>query len=325
MANPTTGDLFISAPLTTISNNYMAAAQGMVADNVFPVIPVQDIAGNYFEFNRGDWYRVEARERAPGTPSAGAGWRVTNRPVYQCRVYALHQDLDDQTRAAAPSIFNLERSATEYVSQNLMLLKEQKWANQFFTTGVWGTDRVGVASGPTGTQFLQFDATNSNPIALFRGAATTMASTQGLRPNVLVIGQAVYDTLLEHPLVVDRMKYTQAGLVTDQLLAALLGVDKVVVATAIINSAAEGAADSFAYIYGKSALLAYANPNASVNQPSAGYIFSWTGYLGAGAFGNRMKNFRIEEIASNRIEGEMAFDMQVVTPSLGTFFSSVVS
>lgn len=325
MANPTTGDLFISAPLTTISNNYMASATGMVADRVFPVIPVNDIAGNYFEFNRGDWFRIEARERAPGTPSAGAGWRVTNRPVYQARVYAVHQDLDDQTRAAAPNIFNLERSYTEFVTQNLMLMKEQKWANNFFKTGVWGRDRAGVSASPTGTQFLQFDQSASNPIQLFRSEETLMASTQGLRPNVLVLGQAVYDVLLEHPLVVDRMKYTQAGLVTDQLLAALLGVDRILVATAIVNSAAEGATDAFDYIYGKSALLAYAAPNATINQPSAGYIFSWTGYLGAGAFGNRIKNFRMEEIESNRIEGQMAFDMQIVTPALGTFFSAVVA
>jgi hypothetical protein len=32
----------------------------------------------------------------------------------------------------------------------------------------------------------------------------------------------------------------------------------------------------------------------------------------------------MEEIASVRVEGEMAFDMKVVSPDVGIFFSSVV-
>jgi hypothetical protein len=60
-------------------------------------------------------------------------------------------------------------------------------------------------------------------------------------------------------------------------------------------------------------------------QPSGGYIFSWTGYLGAGPAGNRIKRFRIEQIASDRIEGEMAFDAKLVAPDLGVFFEDAVS
>jgi hypothetical protein len=60
-------------------------------------------------------------------------------------------------------------------------------------------------------------------------------------------------------------------------------------------------------------------------QPSAGYTFTWNGYLGGNNKGVRIKNFRMEHIASDRIEGEMTYDMKVVAKDLGVFWSSVVA
>jgi hypothetical protein len=62
-----------------------------------------------------------------------------------------------------------------------------------------------------------------------------------------------------------------------------------------------------------------------LNTVSAGATFSWTGYLGASDMGTRMKQFRLEAIASDRIEGEMAFDMKVISPILATFFGDAVA
>lgn len=323
--NPTPSDVFVSRPLTLIANNYMADQSMYIADRVFPIVPVQEKSGDYFMFARGDWFRVEARERAPSTESAGAGFRVTQTHVYDTRVYSLHTDLDGQTLAAAQSAFNLERSGTEFVAQDLMLLKEQKWANTYFKTGVWGRERAGVAANPTGSQFLQWDQANSTPIKDIRQERTLMAQTQALMPQVLVLSPFVYDVLIEHPTIVERMKYTQAGVVTDQLLAALFNVDEILVPHGVINSAAEGAADAFDFIYGKHALLAYRSTVPNVLNPSAGYIFSWTGYLGANAFGSRMKRIEMPLKDSIRIEGDMAFDMKVITPALGTFFNGAVA
>ena len=48
-------------------------------------------------------------------------------------------------------------------------------------------------------------------------------------------------------------------------------------------------------------------------------------YLGAGPSGNRIKRFRMEQIASDRIEGEMAFAAKLVAADLGVFFEDAVS
>jgi hypothetical protein len=59
----------------------------------------------------------------------------------------------------------------------------------------------------------------------------------------------------------------------------------------------------------KSALLCYTPSAPSLMTPAAGYIFTWNGYLAGNSYGVRMKNFRMEHIASDRIEGEMTYDM----------------
>jgi hypothetical protein len=72
-----------------------------------------------------------------------------------------------------------------------------------------------------------------------------------------------------------------------------------------------------------SALLCYTPSAPSLMTPAAGYIFTWNGYLAGNSFGVRMKNFRMEHIASDRIEGEMTYDMRVISPEMGVFLSSV--
>jgi hypothetical protein len=70
-------------------------------------------------------------------------------------------------------------------------------------------------------------------------------------------------------------------------------------------------------------LLLYVPPAPSILTPAAGYTFSWTGYMGASALGGRIKRFRLEENASDRIEMEMAFDMKVVCADLGSIITNV--
>jgi hypothetical protein len=59
--------------------------------------------------------------------------------------------------------------------------------------------------------------------------------------------------------------------------------------------------------------------------PSAGYTFSWSGYLGAGPAGQRMSRFRMQQLRADRVEGEMAYDMKVVAPELAAFFNNTVA
>lgn len=331
MPNPTASDVHVNVPLTNISIGWIQKQDAFVADQAFPNVPVPNQSNRYYTYQRDDWYRAEAQLRAPGTESAGGGWRLDNTPTYSALVYAVHKDIDDQVRANEDSVISMDRDAALWVAQQLMVKRDKVWAAQYFAGGnVWtggtaGTDQTGVLGAPVGAQFKQWDVAGSTPIEDIRKQRILVAEKTGYRPNKLVLGAHVWRVLQDHPEFLDRIKYTQRGMVTTDLLAAVLELDQVIVAYGVEATNVETQTAVYSFIFGKNALLAYANPSPSLMSPSAGYTFSWTGYLGAGVNGTRVKSFRMEQLSSDRIEGEMAFDMKVVSAELGVFFTGAVS
>ena len=150
-------------------------------------------------------------------------------------------------------------------------------------------------------------------------------------PNKLVLTQPVMDALVDHPDIVDRVKYATSttanpAMVNEQTLAALFGLDEIVVSRAIENTAAQGATASHSFIGGKKALLCYAAPTPSLMTPTAGYQFSWSGFMGqTNAFGVATKRFYIDEKESTRVEGQAAFDMKLVSADMGYFWDTIVA
>ena len=134
----------------------------------------------------------------------------------------------------------------------------------------------------------------------------------------------MFDALSRNVAILERIKYSERGIITEELLRAVFNVDRLVVTWAIQNTGNQGGADAFDFMNGKNALLCYSAPSPGLQTPTAGYIFSWAGFLGSAATGTRVKRFRMEAIESDRIEGEMAFDMKVVAPDLGVFWSGAV-
>ena len=326
MPNPTASDVHVNAALTNISIAYTQEADSFVADRVFPLLQVPKQSDRYFVYDKDDFFRSEAQLRAPGTPSAGSGFGIDNTPSYFADVYAIHKDVDDQIRANSDAAINPDRDATVYVTQQLLMKREQVWVANYFAGG--GQFTGSSTGGDVAAGNLLNGAWNvagSTPIEDIDREINSVQTKTGFRPNKLVVGTAVHRVLKNHPDILDRIRYTQQGIVTEDLMAALLGVDEYMVARATNNTANAGAAGTYANIAGTdNALLVYCAPNPGLMTPSAGYTFSWNGLLGAGPQGQRIKRFRMEHLASDRIEGELAFDCKLVGADLGAFFNNCV-
>jgi hypothetical protein len=326
MPQPNARDLHVSRPLSNISVAYQQRQQAYIAGLVFPYIGVQNQGDLYYKYTKGDWFRDEAELRAPATESAGGGFDVTT-DSYFCKVYAFHKDVDDQTRANADAAFNLDRDAALFSTRMNLLKMERLFVARYLTTGVWtgNTDQTGVAAAPAANQFLQFNDAASVPITVVNNQQLAIERQTGYLPNTLVMGPSVQRALEDNPSILDRIKYTQRGIITLELLASLFNVDRVFVPRGVVNTGTKGLADSFSYISDKSMLLVYSAPEPSLMQPSGGYTFGWNGMLGAAARGTRTKRFRMEPIESWRIETDMAFDQKIVAPDVGVFFASAVA
>ena len=82
--------------------------------------------------------------------------------------------------------------------------------------------------------------------------------------------------LCEHPQIIERVKYSQLGVLTVELLARIFQVEKILVGEAGANTAHEGAADSLSYIWGKYAIIAYIAPQVRLKQVTLGYTFTYS-------------------------------------------------
>ena len=323
---PKMQDAHIDRAMTNISVAYLQDASAFIADKVFPIVPVRRQSDVFYVYNKGDFMHDEAQVRGAGTESAGGDYGVAASDPYHCRKHAFHYDVTEEERANYDEPLNADTDATEFVSQKMLIRREMEWASKFFKTGVWGTEITGADSNPSSGQAIKWNLATSNPILDITNAAVQMASETGYRPNTLVLSPFAFNALKNHEDILDRIKYTQKGIVTTDLLATLFEVQHVYVAWSVVNSAAKGATDSVSFIMGKHALLCYANPSPALRKPSAGYIFAWTGLEGAGAYGNRIVRLPMDVLGlgTERIEGEIAFDAKKICGDLGVFFKDIV-
>lgn len=328
MPQPTPGDVHVSAALTDISVAYMQSADAYIADKVFPIVPVVHQADKYYVFSKADFFRDEAQKRADATESAGGGFNLST-DTYSADVWAFHKDIGDQVRANADPALDIEVSSSEFCTQRLLIRRDRLFVANYLNTGIWATDITGVAAGAGAGQTIQWnDDVNSDPITDIANAKVAMLLSTGMEPNKLTISYPVYQALIKHPLIVDRIKYTSmptARSVTKTLLAEMFDVGEVVVSKAVYNAGQEGTAAQMTWIMGKSALLSYSPPSPGLMVPSAGYIFGWSGYTGLNDLGIRTSSWYEQKLKATRVECEMSFDMHITGTDLGYFFASIVA
>jgi hypothetical protein len=321
---PKMQEAHVDRALTNMSVAYLQDATNYVADKVFPIVPVKRQADLYYIYNTGDFLRDEAQARGAISESAGGDYDLSTG-TYYCKKYAFHKDVSPEERVNYDEPLDADKDAQIFVSQKMLIRREMEWASKFFKSGVWSKEIAGAAAVDTG-KVVYWNDDDSTPIQDITNEAVAMAAKTGFRPNTLVLSPHVFNALKNHYDVLDRVKYTETGIVTTSLLASLFEVDKVYVAWAVVNEGAKGASDNVGFIMGKNALLCYSNPNPSLRTPSAGYIFAWTGLMGAGAYGNRIVRLPMDllGLGVERIEGEIAFDAKKVSDDLGVFFKDIV-
>lgn len=319
MAQPTQSAVHVDAVLTNISVAYMQMASNFIASRVFPVVNVAKQTDKYFVYTKNDWFRDEMQMRPDATESAGSGYGLSTA-TYSCDVWSLHKDIGNQTRANADSPLDLDRDATQFLTQRGLLRQETQFVTDYFATSIWGTDVVGGANFTVWSTYA-----TSDPIDDVETGKTTVLSTTGFEPNTLVLSYEVFQKLKHHPDIVDRIKYTSSENITPQMMARLFELDNVYVARAVKATNVEGETAAYSFAHGKNALLCYVNPNPGLLAPSAGYTFNWSG-VSAGLGENvAISSFYIDELKADRIEIEMAFDNKVVAADLGYFFSGAVA
>lgn len=317
----------IDRALTNISVAYMQGEDAFIADKVFPIIPVQKRSDVYFTYSKSDFFRNEVQERGQGAESAGSEWHLTQAPPYYCRKYALHYDITEEERVNYDQPINVERDTVEWLTHKMLLKREADFVQKFYGPNIWGTDIEG-----NGTTVKYWDDPKSDPIVAVNNAMLTMAENTGKKPNFAIVSPDVFYALKNHDIIMDRIKYTQRGVITAELIASLFEIDNLYVPWGIANTGPntpsynEAKAD-MNFLYKGSMLLGYRATRPSLKEATAGYIFAWTGLEGSSAYGSRMVRLPMDMLGlgTERLEMEMAYDQHLICTDMGIFFHGLLA
>jgi hypothetical protein len=290
------------------------------AANILPSVPVQRQTDIYRIYNADSLRKLKMKPLASGTPTA-AGDIDFSEGTYYTKTYGLHVDYDAETKANTESDLQLGQMATEYLTTQSMMHQERQWFDKMFTAGKWATDKVG------GTDFNKFTDATSDPIGVVKSAVTQQQILAGgIRPNVLVLTRKVMDTLEEHPDIIDRLNRGQTSgpaMASEQALAALFGLQRVVVLEAVMADEATGDNE---FVGGNHMLLMYLNGNAGLRSITAAVRFEWTRLGQFMTTGQVIRVFDLDPVieGTTRYEIKSNYDFRIVAPVLGTFFQDAV-
>ena len=322
-------------PHTALSNMalaYYQNASNYFAKAIFPICPVDLSSDNYYKFSKEDLLRDDW-QRKPAYGKVQPAVLSESTDTYNCKVDQMIMGIDqirqtDLQRRQGPSIRDPRQQRAKSIAEKANIHQDVMFANGFFKAGVWNDEWEGVASSATGKQFIKFSDDNSEPIKFVDERKTDMQESTGRTPNRLALGANVFNALKEHPAILERVKYggstANPASVTEKVLSELFGVEKLVVLKSIQNKAAYGEAGNMGFIGDPDAfLLAYATNAPAVDEPSAGYIFTWD-MLGNGQTLPILNYDGEPGTHSEYVEGLMACDMKKTADDLAMFFKSAV-
>ena len=237
-----------------------------IAETIVPTVLSKGRTGKYFSYDTAKFRKVVSL-RGMGAACKEVGYGLSLSSAYVINEHALKELVPNEIVEQSPSPLTPSIDATENVTERLLIEKEYDLATYMKDTG-------NLTNNTTLTTTDQWsDYANSDPIGDIRTGKQDIHSHIFRDPNVLVLGKEVYDKLIDHPDIIDRIKYSQLGVAGELLLAKLFGVDKVIVGGSGYESATEGASSSMSYIWGKYAWLLYVAPRPTVKNISFGYHF----------------------------------------------------
>lgn len=313
MSLPTLSDITAVDPvLSNILIGYKQDASRFIASQLFPVVPVADKSGTYYIFDKKYWSTDNMEMRVPGQEYARADFAASTT-TYDTVQWALAVPIADEIRKANQAPMDLETAAIEFLGQKSLIRKERAFAADFFVTGTWETDDSSATDWD--------DYTSSDPVKDVLTATRTINLSTGKVPNTIALGEIVNAALVNHPDIIDRVKYVQMPTMAAvaSAMAPVFGLERYIVGMAGYNSANEGQSFSGTAIVDDDALVCYVEPSPGIFKASAGYTFAW----GDGGGDGVIINSRDELNDADLIKTKEQWDQKAVATDLGYFFSGI--
>ena len=306
-----------NAVLTNVAIGYHPT--GLIAEQVFPVIPVNKESDKFYVWNRHEPFRRENTLRADGAESNEVSFSLST-DTYQCEEYALKIGVTDRQKDNADSVLNLKISKQKRLQDKLLVDLEYRVATLLTTTGNYASTNRLALSGTQQFNNASFNSTSKTDMieARFDTAKEAVRGQIGREPNTVIVPAAVAKVIKKDSAIRDLIKYTTPSLLVNGDLPQTLWNMSVIIPTGVYCTTDEGrATQTLADIWGKHIVFLYVNPNPAIDDVSFGYIFrsrTW-----------QTKEWREEEKSRDVVETGYIQDEKIVSNVAGYLLSDVIA
>jgi len=291
-----------------------------IADSCLATSTVNSRSGKYYNLDGGFGYS------SPGyglLRTSGADFRrITPDPTqvtaYEIKEYGLEGTVDDvDAEFAGADALDLREAATHQTWARAMVEREKNFAALLFSTTTFSGYTAALSSA-------EWNVAAGDPMANMDTAEASIRQNTGvpLSECSMILGAEPWRALRRSSKLTDFYQYTVAGstALSEEQVAAALGLKKIIVGRSVENTANPGATESKADIWGNFALVAHIedNPKPFVSH-GIGANFSLAGHQ-AGKVERYREEPRTEVVLVSWAESPI-----VTTASAGYLFSAVTS
>lgn len=299
------GNVHIDKVLTNISLEW-PQTQNFVGPILFPEVGVQKQSDKYYIYDREMWKVDDYDARGPGSVANEIPGRKISTDTYYAVEHSLQHAVPDEVRENADAPLTPDRDATELVTMRIMLGRE-KAMKDLITTA------ANYAAGWTVTPANKWDNyATSDPIGEVKTGLRKLNSILFEAGEIVaVIPWLVMSFLEDHPDFIERIKYSQRGVLTQDIIASVLGLSRVAVPGMGISSAGMGVDASSAnitYLWGDDVVLAFVPNRAGLRQMSTAYEFVWS----IGGQRQVVDRWREEPRVSDLVRVRRRYDLKLV-------------
>lgn len=267
MPQVASGVVYVDQALTDVSIRY--TNKTFIAEQVFPILPVLKETGLVFKFDKENLRSPQTTLRGDYARSERVDYGLAQVPYGPLLEHSIEVPLSQRLLDMYQAPLQPEINATNTASEKLLIEKELGLSGFLSTAANFSASQYVTLSG--GAQWS--DYVNSKPFNDVQLGTTIVLKNSTMKPNTVVMGRQVYDQLVNHPNLTDRLKYT-ARATNEEITNAigdLFGVKNVLIGEAIVNVAVEGGSDSLGFVWGKNVYLLYVTDTPAVESVSAGY------------------------------------------------------
>lgn len=259
-----TKDVYVDPILTNISVKFANPAASFLAEKIFPTIPVDKKTGYYFVYDKTNLKSV-ADERSGNSRANRVDFDMTKTAYGPLIEHSLETFIEDDVLDQYDSPLAPRQDAAEMLTERMLINKEKALATKLTNTGIV-TQNVTLSGGD---QFSDYGS--SDPFSVIQTGKDAVRLNGMVPVNTAIIGYEAWSKIQHHPDLLERVKYSEKGVITVEQFKALFGLQNVWIADAIENTADDGATDAMSYIWGKNLILAYVNSSPKLRSVSFGY------------------------------------------------------